>query len=306
MKRILYTVFFLCILQSAFGQQEPQYSQYMFNQLAYNPAYAGSRNVLSANVLFRKQWWGFPGAPTTGNISIHGPVFNERHGVGVNFIHDRLGVLYQNFLEASYAYRIPVLKGSLAFGLHGGFTNYTNRFSEVTTRDPDQIIPNADLTAWLPRVGTGIYYNSEKFYLGASVPNFITGRYFRYNNSIVQQIADEQRAHYFLMAGAILPLGENVDFRPSTVVKLVGNAPSTFDINGTFFFSKVFGVGAGYRWDDGLIFMLEYFSPKYFRFGYAFDYSLKEVQSVSAGSHEFMVGLDLNWGRSRFLTPRYF
>ena len=113
-------------------------------------------------------------------------------------------------------------------------------------------------------------------------------------------------AHYFVMAGGILPLSDNVDFRPSGMFKMTANAPSTFDLNATFFFKKTFGVGTGYRWGDGLVFMLEYFSPKYFRFGYAFDYSLKEVQSVSAGSHEFMVGLDLNWGRSRFLTPRYF
>jgi len=306
MKRILYILLFLGFAQAGWSQQETQYSQYMFNQMAYNPAYAGSRLVASANAVFRKQWWGFPGAPTTGNVSFHAPIINERHGFGFNFVHDRIGVVAQNFLELSYAYRLPVLNGQLAFGLSGGFTNYTNRFSEITTRDPDQVLPPTDVTAWLPRVGTGLYYNHEKFYFGLSSPNFLAGRYFRYNNDLVQDIADTQRAHYYVMVGGLVALAEDVDFRPSSTFKYVDNAPASIDFNGTVFFSKTFGVGAGYRTSREVLFMLEYISPRYVRFGYAFDYPLNGIQRASAGSHEFMLGVDLKWGRSRFLTPRFF
>ena len=307
MKKILYVFFaFLGLYQMAAGQQEPQYSQYMFNQLALNPAYAGSRGTLSGTLLFRKQWWGFDGAPVNANISLHKPSANEQHGFGFNFVHDRLGVVQQNFLELSYAYQLELGKAKLSLGLSGGFTNYQNRFSEVTTRDPDQIIPNANLTAWLPRVGTGAYFRTEKFYVGVSTPNLLSGRYFRFNNTLVQDIADRQRSHLFAMVGGVIPLNETLDLRPSMVWKYVNNAPMQFDLNTTMFFSKTFGVGVGYRTGDAVIMMLEYISPKYFRFGYAFDYSLNPVQSVSAGSHEFMVGMDISWGRSRFLTPRFF
>lgn len=306
MKRILYIFFFLGLVQVGFGQQEAQYSQYMFNQMAYNPAYAGSRGVASATAVFRKQWWGFPGAPTTGNISFHTPMSNERHGLGANFVHDRFGVIYQNFLEISYAYRIPVLKGQLALGLSGGFTNYANRFSEITTRDPDQILPANNLTAWLPRAGTGFYYNHEKFYVGFSTPNLLSGRYFRFNNTLVQDVADKQRSHYYAMVGGIVGLSDDVDLRPSATFKYVDNAPSSLDLNATVFFSKAFGVGAGYRTGQEILFMLEYLSPRYFRFGYAFDYPVNGLQNSSAGTHEFMLGVDLKWGRSKFLTPRFF
>ena len=285
MKRIFYILVLLGLAQTGFGQQETQFSQYMFNQLAYNPAYAGSRNVTSATAVFRKQWWGFPGAPTTGNISIHAPLSNERHGFGGNFVHDRIGVVAQNILELSYAYRIPIGKGQLALGLLGGFTNYTNRFSEITTRDPDQILPANDLTAWLPRAGTGIYFNTDNFYAGLSAPNILAGRYFRYNNDNVQDVADKQRSHYYAMVGGVVALSENIDMRPSAAFKYVDNAPASLDLNTTFFFQETFGVGAGYRTSRELIFMIEYYSSKYVRFGYAFAYSLREEQNVSDGAH---------------------
>lgn len=306
MKRFIFMIALMGMFQMLSAQQEPQSTQYMFNQLAFNPAYAGSRGTLSGTVLFRKQWWGFEGAPTNANISVHTPGPNERHGFGVNFIHDQLGVVQQNFLEASYAYRLPLGSGHLALGLSGGFTNYNNRFSEVTTRDPDQIIPTTNLSAWLPRVGTGVYYSTDKFYAGVSTTNLLSGKYFRYDNTLVQDIADTQRSHYFVMVGGVIGLDEKLDLRPSVMMKYVANAPMQLDLNATLFFSKVIGIGAGYRTGDAVLLLLEYLSPKSFRFGYAFDYSLNPVQSVSAGSHEFMIGVDLNWGRSRFLTPRFF
>ncbi len=305
-KSLLVILALVGIYQMVAAQQEPQYTQYMFNQLAFNPAYAGSRGTMSGTLLFRKQWWGFEGAPVNANISLHKPSANEQHGFGVNFTHDRLGVVQQNFLELSYAYQIEMGKAKLSLGLSGGFTNYSNRFSDVTTRDPDQIIPTTNLTAWLPRVGTGAYFRTENFFVGASTTNLLSGKYFRYDNTLVQEIADKQRVHLFATMGGLIPLDNKVDFRPSTVMKYVHNAPVQFDFNATFFFSKTFGVGAGYRTGDAVLMMLEYISPKYFRFGYAFDYSLNPVQSVSAGSHEFMVGMDISWGRSRFLTPRFF
>ncbi|MEM7035739.1 MAG: PorP/SprF family type IX secretion system membrane protein, partial [Bacteroidota bacterium] len=154
----------------SFAQQDPQYSQYMFNQLAYNPAYAGSRGALSGTVVLRRQWLGITNGPATASMSVHTPSANERHGFGLNFVHDRLGVISQNFLSLSYVYRIPLRGGFLGLGLQGGMSTFALRFSQVNPRDPDPAKPDVDLSAILPRVGTGIHFQTRRFYAGLSLP----------------------------------------------------------------------------------------------------------------------------------------
>jgi type IX secretion system PorP/SprF family membrane protein len=221
-------------------------------------------------------------------------------------VHDQLGVTAENQLTLDYAFRIPVKKSFLQLGLSGGFLHHKTRFSEILPNDNDPVKPAQDATAFLPRVGAGIYFYSKKFYFGASAPNLLAGRYFGSGSSVAGQLASKQAMHGFGMIGAILPMGENVSFRPSAVVKYATNAPIQADANITFFFAKVFGVGAGYRTDDALVFMLEYHSLRKFRAGYAYDLTLSPLKSSNSGSHEIMIGMDLGWGKSNFITPRYF
>ena len=288
------------------AQQDAQYSQYMFNQLVYNPAYAGSRDALSATMVLRKQWLGFDGSPTTGNINLHAPIANERHGLGFSFENDRIGLTSQNNLAFSYAYRIPVSKGFLSLGLDAGLLQYKTRFSQINPVDPDPSKPSVDASAMLPRAGAGAYFYTPKFYLGASVPNLLAGRYFGSGNATAGQLASKQSMHMFGMIGAVLPLGKSVSFRPSAVVKYVPNAPMQIDLNATMFFAKVIGVGVGYRTSDALIFMLEFQSARRFRAGYAYDMTLSPLKTFNSGSHELMIGIDLGWGKANFMTPRYF
>lgn len=313
MKKIALKKIAICLLVGLFfgfgdlqAQQDPQYSQYMFNPLAYNPAYAGSQGALRGTVLLRRQWMGITDGPATATIAVHSPSGNERHGFGLNFVYDRLGVTTQNFLNLSYAYRVPVGSGFLSLGLQGGLTSYAVRYSEVNPRDPDPNKPDLNLSALLPRAGTGVYFQNEKFFAGLSVPNVLAARYFAFKKNLTQELAASQEMHYFLTAGTVLPLGENVKLRPSAIMKLVRNSPTQFDFNLTTFFYDMLGVGVGYRTGDAMIFMLEYRSPRRFRAGYAYDYSLSRIRTVSNGSHELMIGIDLNWGRSQFLSPRYF
>lgn len=305
-KLVLVVVTLLTGLGSVQAQQDAHYSQYMFNQLAFNPAYAGSRDALSATMLLRKQWLGFDGSPTTGNINMHTPIGNERHGVGFNFEHDAIGVTSQNNLALSYAYRLPVGKGFLNLGLCAGLLNYKTRFSQVNTTDPDPSKPSVDASAFLPRAGAGAYFYTPKFYAGVSVPNLLAGRYFGSGNQTAGQLASKQSLHMFTMVGAILPLGSSVAFRPSAVMKFVPNAPIQFDLNATMFFAKVIGVGVGYRTTDAMVFMLEFQSKRRFRAGYAYDMTLSQLRTYNSGSHELMLGLDIGWGKKNFLTPRYF
>jgi type IX secretion system PorP/SprF family membrane protein len=288
------------------GQQDPQYSQYMFNGLAYNPAYAGSREALSGTFLLRKQWVQLAGSPLTGSLALHAPSRNDRHGFGISMVHDRLGITRQNYLYGSYAYRIPLGPGKLALGLQGGLIQFQNRYSDVITINPDQINPGVNLSAWLPTAGTGIYFSTEKFYMGLSVPNFIAGKYFRYKNTSTQELASSQKIHYFGTMGVVLPLGENVAFKPSLVAKWVPNSPLEFDFNASFLFKQRLWLGAGYRTGDAMIFMLEYFTPKGLRIGYAYDYTLTQLRTVNTGSHEIMLGFDLAPKKTKIITPRYF
>lgn len=288
------------------AQQDPQYTQYMFNGLAFNPAYAGSREALSATLLLRKQWVQLDGAPSTGSFTIHGPSANERHGFGLSVVHDRLGITRQNFAGLSYAYRLPLGSGVLSLGLRGGITQFTNRYSDIVTIDPDQVNPGVNVSALLPRVGTGFYYNTQRFYLGVSAPNILAGRYYRFNNQFASDLASSQQVHYFGTAGVVIPLSESVDFKPSVVGKFVRNAPWEFDLNASLLFRKVFWVGAGYRTKDSAVLLLEYMSLKGWRIGYSYDYTLTKLNQVNSGSHEILLGIDLGLTKSKIITPRYF
>lgn len=305
-KLVVAAMALLGCMTSGWAQQDAHYSQYMFNQLAFNPAYTGSRDALSATMVLRKQWLGFDGSPTTGNLNLHSPISNERHGIGFNFEHDRIGVTTQSNLALTYAYRIPVGKGFLNLGLSAGMLQYKTRFSQINPVDTDPSKPTADASAILPRAGAGAYFYTPKFYAGFSVPNLLAGRYFGSGNQTAGIVASKQSMHMFGMIGAILGADKNVGFRPSAVFKYVPGAPMQIDVNATVFFAKVLGVGVGYRTSDALIFMLEFQSQRRFRAGYAFDMTLSPLKTFNSGSHELMIGIDLGWGKANFMTPRYF
>lgn len=287
------------------GQQDPQYTQYMFNQLAYNPAYAGSRQALSGVMLVRKQWVGLEGAPFTGTIALHAPSKNLRHGFGVNLVHDRLGITRQNFLSFSYAYRLPLAAGNLAFGLRGGITHFSNQFTDLNPLENDQMNPGMNLSVLLPRVGAGIYYSLERFYIGFSSPNFLKPTY-SFDHPGMSDFAARQETHFFGVMGAVFPLNGSLDFRPSTVVKYVQDSPVELDFNAALFFNKFLWLGVGYRTGDALVGMIELNFKSGMRFGYSYDYTVSELRQVNSGSHEIMLGFDFNRTVKKVITPRYF
>lgn len=287
------------------GQQDAMYSQYMFNQLAYNPAYAGSREAFSSVFLLRRQWVSLDGSPTTGSFYLHTPSRNLRHGFGFSAIHDRLGITRQNYLSASYAFRIPLMKGTLSLGLRGGITHFSNLFSELNPLEVEPLNPGTDLSMLLPRAGAGIYYSLERFYLGFSAPNILTPTY-RFKAPMMGEIASKQERHFFGTFGFVVPLGENVDLRPSFVAKYVNNSPFQLDMNLGVLFNKVLWVGAGYRTGDAMVGMLEFNTKGGMRVGYAYDYTLSNLSAVSRGSHEIMFGFDLGLKKSNVVSPRFF
>lgn len=309
-----YILFLICTLGFAIGmkaQQDPQYSQYMFNHLSLNPAYAGSWDHLTTTFLFRKQWTGVNGAPNTGSFTLHTPSRNRRHGFGVSFYHDEIGVAKTTSITVPYAFRMDLGGNArLALGIQGNLTNYNADLSGVRTgSDIEPGVPvdpafNGNLVnVWLPNAGAGIFFNTKRFYLGASAPRLIEGALTEDEN-----ISDAKQArHYFFTTGLVLGADNAaVKFKPSILAKYHPAAPMQFDFNAHFLFVDKFWLGASFRTEDAIVFMAEWQISPLFRIGYAYDLTTSELNTYSNGSHEFMLGLDLNFNKKAMISPRYF
>ena len=284
------------------GQQQAMYTQYMFNGLALNPAYAGSHNALSLTGLGRIQWVGIEGAPNTQTFSAHTPIA-DRSAVGLFVMHDNIGVTNQYGFYGSYAYRIPVGIGYLSMGLQAGFNNYTINLSQVNTKRADQNFAMNNGGQLLPNFGTGLFYSAERFYVGASVPHIR-------NNDLLTSGTDLSRArqfrHYFLTAGYVFDVGPSLKLKPNFLVKAVQGAPVEYDINANLLVKEVLWLGASYRTDDALSFLVEMLLTSQLRLGYAYDYTTTELQEFNTGSHELMLNFQFSFDKSKILSPRYF
>ena len=295
----------LLLCFTARAQQDPMYSMYMFNGLAVNPAYAGSRERPTILALYRHQWTGLEGAPKTAVLSGHSPLLNDKIGLGGSIVSDNISVFNTITVNADYTYRIKFKKhGKLAIGLRVELTNYRARWSDLTLNDiNDHAFLSAQESFVSPNFGAGLYYYTDRFYVGASVPHFLNASLsdgFKYEAT--SEVA-RQWKHYFYTMGAVFNLGENVKMKPSLLFKHVKNAPFEADINLSFLIKEAFWIGASYRTGDAVIFLTEYSFSKGIRIGYAYDYTLTELQDYNSGSHEIMVGYEF-LKKSTHLTPR--
>lgn len=308
MKKTILLVIFVCVgLTRSFAQQDAQYSQYMFNMMAVNPAYAGSRDVLSITGLYRNQWVGLEGAPVTQTLTADMPVRKEKIGLGLSLFNDKVGVVSTRSIAGTYAYRLRLnKKGVLAFGLQGGLVYINGDYQSVQLNpggnNPDNAFPN-DYTRYAPIIGTGVYYSTDRFYLGLSMPNLI--KYTLTDNRFTDNRAVKYR-HVFFMTGYVIPLSPTVVWKPSLLTKFVKGAPVSFDINTNFWFYDRFAVGASYRTGSAVLGMAEFQITPQFRLGYAYDYGLNALQRYNAGTHEIMLRYEFSFDKSKVLSPRYF
>ncbi|MEM0998632.1 MAG: type IX secretion system membrane protein PorP/SprF [Bacteroidota bacterium] len=305
MKNIYSIVFFLlCLPVGALAQQEAHYSQYMFNTLVINPAYAGAREQASMNLLMRAQWLGFPGAPRSQSFTLHAPSADLRHGFGMLITNDEVGPLSTTGIGFDYAYRIPVgAKARLAFGLQGTLDYYRTGFNALRLDDAtDNSFTGADIRRWLPNAGFGLYFQHERYYLGASVPRLL-------RNNLADQGTDErarQFRHYYFTGGLLLDLSDKVMFRPSTLLKYAGSDGPQIDLNASFLFAERFLAGISWRSEDALVFIAEIWPTRQLRIGYAYDLNTSTLRDFNSGSHEFMVGFDFSFNKNQVVSPRYF
>ncbi|GAB3704705.1 type IX secretion system membrane protein PorP/SprF [Spirosoma flavus] len=300
------------------AQQDKMFSQYMFNMLAINPAYAGSREVLSMAALYRNQWTGVQGAPQTATFTMDMPLNQERIGVGLQFYGDKAGVIQEAGAFASYAFRIKVgTKSTLGLGLQAGASSYQANLAEVRT-SPSGVGLNdpafaSNLSKVLPNFGTGIYLSNDRSYLSFSVPRLIKNKLSEYNTGVYQSV---QRRHAYLAAGFVIGLSPLIKMKPSMLVKYAEGAPIGFDGNINFWFADRIALGVSVRrnqfstWSssttDAIVGMLEVQLTDQFRFGYSYDRTMNNFQSVAPSSHEIMIRYELGFGKNSVLTPRYF
>jgi len=298
----------LLILSSSilFAQQDPLFSQYMFNKLAINPGYAGSRELLTTDLLYRNQWVNVDGAPKTISVSLHSPLTNPHLALGANVYNDRIGPMSNTSAMATFAYRIIFPEGKLSFGIQAGVKSNGILWNEIKAHNEnDPFLQNRVENKVVPDANFGIYYYSKMFYAGLSSHQLLQNSTLVVNDEEGNTQVTKLLTHFYGMAGVAIPLGDNVIFRPSMLAKYVKNAPPQLDLNASFLFSNKLWAGVSYRTEKAISFMTEINIADNFRVGYSYDIWMNELKAYNKGSHEIRLSFDINIAK-RILTPRYF
>jgi type IX secretion system PorP/SprF family membrane protein len=288
------------------AQQQPIFTQYMFNGLVLNPAYSGSHESATLTASGRRQWSGIKGAPQTEMVSGHSPIKFSRSAAGFVAVHDQVGVTNQSVIYGTYAYRIPVSKnGKIAVGAQAGATFYRANFSKLDIVSQNNIPDNAfaqDNSRVLPNLGVGIYYNDKKTYVGLSIPTLVNNKW---NNYDPLNKARRER-HYYFTAGHVFTLSRNLKFKPNTLIKWVENGLFQYDLNANFLIHEVFWIGVSYRMKDSFDGLLQWNINDQLSFGYSYGYPVNSLSTLQAGTHEMVINYRLKQKKHIVLSPRYF
>jgi type IX secretion system PorP/SprF family membrane protein len=305
--RIITALVFLIWFTDLRAQQDPQYTQYMYNMNVVNPAYAGSRGTLALGMLGRAQWTNVSGAPTTMTFDAHAPV-GKRVGLGFSMIADEIGPAKEQNLYTDFSYTISTsMEGRLAFGLKAGVTLLNVNLIDITlpqTQTSDDPLFDENINDAFPNFGAGVYYYNEKFYVGFSVPNILKSQHLDKDN-IYAKASEE--VHYFLTSGYVFDLSSTLKFKPSVMFKGVSGAPVSFDVNANFLLYDRFELGASYRWEDAVSLLFNFGVTRSFRVGYAYDYTISDFSNArTGGAHELFLLYDIDFTKKNLKSPRFF
>ena len=303
MKKIIYSLIILLGL-SASAQQEPQYTQYMYNPSVINPGYAGSLGYGSLFSLYRTQWIGLEGAPKTLNLSYHQPLENTNLGLGGNIVHDEIGPSTTTNLAVDVSYTIHFENESrLAFGMKVGGQLLNIDYTKLNHYNPSDVSFRNNITnQFSPNIGAGLFYYNENSYLGLSVPMMLqTKMYdeFAYSDA-------NRRQHFYLMGGKVYDLTYNVKFKPAFVAKMVAGAPLQVDLTGNFLINEKFTVGLAYRWSAAVSALVGFKVSDRLAIGYGYDRETTRLANFNSGSHELFLQFDLFKITQHIETPRFF
>lgn len=328
--RIALTVVLVLAIGSACGQQNIQFTQYIFNSLSVNPAYAGYKEEWFAQMAFRNQWTGLDGAPRTGQVSIDGVLGARKNtGLGMQITADRLGAQSATSAYANYAYRLRLDDFDtqrLSFGIGIGMTQYGLDGDKLQAVNPvDELLPTGSISSFIPDLRLGVYYYNPKWYLGLSVMDLFSGDgsndIFRWDVSGTANLM--RKRHLYLIAGAMLDLKDDLKLRPSMIIMEDFRGPTNLDLNAMFILGNRIWLGAGYRmalhiggkdYADGqdlqranaVSAVAQIYVNERLRIGYSYDYIISKLSSVQSGTHEITVGFTFPKSGNRVLSPRFF
>ena len=303
MKKI-YIVLIVCLFAfKSNAQQDPQYTQYMYNMNVLNPAYAGSTEGIAIGILYRSQWAGLDGAPTTFTFAAHSPI-GERTGLGLSLIADEIGPVKETNAYVDFSYTVPVsTETKLAFGLKGGFTFHDRNLVDLDLIDENDPFFANNINETTPNIGAGVYfYKPNKYYVSLSMPNILDAVHLDANGT---KIGSETQ-HLFGALGYVFDLSENFKLKPHGIVKYASDAPVSFDVNANLFMYNIVEVGVGYRLDDAFSGMVNFLITPNLRIGYAYDSIQSELNIVTNSSHEVFLNFDFNFTKKVSRSPRYF
>ncbi len=298
---------FLLFYSESKAQQDPQYTQYMYNMNVVNPAYAGSRGTLSLGLLGRTQWTGIDGAPQTFTFNAHAPL-GKKVGMGISVIADEIGPAKEQNLFVDLSYTINTSDiGKLAFGLKGGVTLLNVNLLDIVlpqTSTGDDPLFDENINDAFPNFGAGVFYYTDKFYVGLSVPNILQAEHLDRDN--INTKASEE-VHYFLTGGYVFDLSSTLKFKPSLMFKGVSGAPVSIDVNANFLLYDRFEMGASYRIGDAVSLLFNFGVTPDFRIGYAYDYTISDFSNTNTnGSHEIILLYDIDFSKKNLKSPRFF
>ncbi len=288
---------------SGFAQQDAQYTQYMYNTINVNPAYAGSRGVMSIFGLHRTQWVGLDGAPVTNAVSINTPLNNSNLGLGVSLVNDRIGPTSENQFSADLSYTIQTNDTyKLSFGIKATGNLFNLDASKLNPADPsDDYLQNIG-SEFSPNFGAGVYLHSDKLYLGLSVPNFLQDTKYSDNDLAVYK----ERLNYYAIGGYVFDISSGVKFKPAFMTKIVTGSPLQLDVSGNFLIQDKLTLGVAYRWDAAVSALAGFQITDGLFIGYGYDLETTKLRRYNSGSHEIFLRFELFNKYSKMVSPRFF
>lgn len=291
-------------MTQTYAQQDPQYTQYMYNHSNINPAYAGSREGLNIFGLYRTQWVGLEGAPKTATISMNTPLGDSGLGLGVNFVNDHLGVMDDNTLSIDLSYAIDLnYDYKLAFGLKGSANLLDVNYSKLHIYNPSDPVAEEDIkNKFTPNIGAGLFLYSDKAYVGLSAPNLLTRS--RYNDNDVKTL--REKIHLYATGGYVFDLNSSIKFKPAAMVKIEQGSPLQVDLSANFMFVDKFTAGIAYRWDAAVSGLVGFQVSENIFVGYSYDAETTKLANYNSGSHEIFMRFTLFNGFKRITAPRFF
>lgn len=308
--RSAFIVLGIISVSEIYAQQQPLSTMHMWNQLTINPAYAGSRDAFSASAIWREQWVGLDGAPSTQVLSLHTPLPSDKIGLGLTIENDNIGPSNNTGVWGDFAYRLQMTeKSKLSLGLRAGFGVYQATLRDLKNIDSNDPVFNHNVeNNFLPNFGFGAYYYGTRGYVGVSSPTLLENELHNGRNPS-GSAKDLDKRHFYLLAGYVFNLSQDsagVMFKPATVIRAVNGAPVSFDVSANFLIKQKLWLGAAYRYQDAVAAIISFHFTEHLQAGYSYDFGTSRLRSYHSGSHEIMLTYDFFKQDIKTKNPRYF